>query len=195
MSCWLFIPVKPPETAKLRLSGVLDEAARARLVRSMLNRVVTAARGADHVSAVCLIGPSRHGQGEDLVLLDDPGHGLNPALDMALIHGHAHGADRVIVVAGDLPQITAQDLQLLAMVPQGKVGIAPDRHGTGTNALSLPLPDARLFAFAFGPDSCARHHDEASRLGLGVEVIHSPGLSRDIDVPADLPDAAHFSGD
>ena len=70
------------------------------------------------------------------------------------------------------------------------VAIAPDRHGRGTNALSLPLPEAEGFTFAFGPDSFALHNLEAARLGLKIEEIHSPGLACDIDEPADLPDAA-----
>ena len=74
-------------------------------------------------------------------------------------------------------------------------GIAPDRHGVGTNGLSLPLPAARGFRFAFGDDSFALHQAEAARLGLIVEVIHSPTLAKDIDVPADLADADRLLGE
>ena len=90
------------------------------------------------------------------------------------------------------PPVTPRALDRLAAVPAGEIGIAPDRHGTGTNALSLPLPQAAGFAFAFGADSFARHHDEAERLGLTIEVIHSHGLARDIDEPPDLADAAEL---
>ena len=78
---------------------------------------------------------------------------------------------------------------LLAAAPAGEIAIASDRHGTGTNAISLPLPEAEGFSFAFGPDSFARHQAEADRLGLRIEEIRSPGLARDIDEPEDLPDA------
>jgi 2-phospho-L-lactate guanylyltransferase len=103
-------------------------------------------------------------------------------------------ADRVIIIHGDLPLVTSQDLELLAAAPEGEIAIAPDRHGTGTNAISLPLPAAKGFSFAFGPDSFALHNAEAGRLGLKIEEIHSPGLSRDVDEPDDLPDAADLMG-
>ena len=78
----------------------------------------------------------------------------------------------------------------LAAAAPGSVAIAPDRHGLGTNALSLPLPAAAGFLFAFGDDSFARHRAEAERLGLAVEAVHNLRLERDVDLAEDLPDAA-----
>jgi 2-phospho-L-lactate guanylyltransferase len=195
VTCWAIIPVKAPDTAKLRLAAVLSPGERARLVAAMLDHVVATCSAANHVAQTCLVGPSRHGQPSELVLLDDPGLGLNAVLTAALDQAEAGGAQRVIVVPGDLPQVTVQDLELLAVVPATEIGIAPDRHGTGTNALSLPLPAARGFRFAFGDDSFALHQAEAARLGLAVEVIHSPTLAKDIDVPADLADADALLGE
>ena len=154
--------------------------------------VVAAAESAVNVDRICLVGPSRLDLPDDFPLAADPGQGLNPALHSALAEVAALGASRAVVVAADLPTVTPRDLELLAAVPAGEIGIAPDRHGTGTNALSLPLPQAAGFAFAFGADSFARHHDEAERLGLTIEVIHSHGLARDIDEPPDLADAAEL---
>ena len=188
MTCWAVIPVKPPAEAKRRLSGALDDSAREALVRAMLAGVVAAARGAHGIDRVVLLGPSRHGL--EIDLLADPGGGLNAALRGALGQAMAAGVSRLVILPGDLPQVTATDLSLLALVPDGEIGIAPDRHGTGTNALSLPLPATRDFAFSFGADSFAAHCAEAERLRLGIETVHSNGLARDIDLPEDLPDAA-----
>ncbi len=192
MNCWLIIPVKPAGQAKSRLAEVLGEAQRAALAEAMLRHVVTAAQGAGHVDQIALIGPSRLGLPGDVPLLADPGGGLNPALQSALAHCSGLGADRLVVLFADLPQLTSHEVQLLALAPTDAVAIAPDRHGTGTNALSLPIPAARGFTFAFGPDSFALHNAEAGRLGLRIEEVHSPGLARDIDVPEDLADAAHL---
>ena len=194
MTCWVIIPVKPPEQAKSRLAEVLDAGERKALAGAMLAHVVSAALAADHVQEVALLGPSRLGMAEDLPLLTDPGTGLNPALHCALAHVAANNADRLIILFADLPKLTSQDVQLLACAPAGTVAIAPDRHGTGTNALSLPLPAAQGFTFTFGPDSFAAHNSEAERLGLRIETIHSQGLARDVDVPEDLPDAAGLMG-
>jgi 2-phospho-L-lactate guanylyltransferase len=67
--------------------------------------------------------------------------------------------------------------------------LAPDRHGTGTNALLLrcdPAADGPAFRFHFGPDSYARHVDEAHRLGLDVVTAITAGTALDLDTPEDL---------
>lgn len=190
MSCWAIIPVKEPGEGKLRLAGSLSAAQRSALVGAMLTHVVRSARAARNIDTVCLVGKSRHGLPVDLPLLVEAESGLNPALQGALSELAARGANRVVILHGDLPQLSVQDCELLAAAAPGALAIAPDRHDTGTNALSLPLPEAAGFVFAFGPDSYARHHAEADRLGLPIETIRSPGLARDIDEPDDLPDAA-----
>jgi 2-phospho-L-lactate guanylyltransferase len=190
MTVWAIIPVKASPESKSRLAGVLDAAQRSALVEAMLGRVIDAAQAARNVAQIGLLGAPRRALSEGIALLGDPGGGLNAAVASALAEISSTAARRVIFIHGDLPLVTAQDLELLAAAPAGEVAIAPDRHGTGTNAISLPLPEAKGFSFAFGPDSFARHNAEAARLGLGIEEIHSPGLARDIDEPGDLGDAA-----
>lgn len=194
MTCWAIIPLKASAEAKSRLAGALDDAAREALVRAMAAHVAAAARGAVNIDRLCMVAPGVPDFGPDFLgdalLVADPGQGLNPALAAALAEVGAQGASRAVIVAADLPTLAPRDLELLAAAPAGEIAIAPDRHGTGTNALSLPLPQAAGFAFAFGPDSFALHHAEAERLGLAIEVIHSHGLARDIDEPPDLADAA-----
>ena len=190
MTCWVVIPFKQPGQAKGRLAAALSEADRAALASAMLYHVVGSASKAGHVQQLCLLGPTRLGLPEHIRLLADPGTGLNPALHAALEHvSDADGATRMIVLFADLPLLTSQDIELLAAAPANTIAMAPDRHGTGTNALSLPLPQARGFTFAFGTDSFARHHAEADRLGIRIEEVHSQGLARDVDMPEDLPDA------
>lgn len=189
MTCWAIIPTKTPGDGKNRLSSVLDGMARRKLVGVMLTHVVSAVEAARNVDRTCLVGPSRHGLPETLPLLNDPGQGLNAAVASAFDEAAAGGATRVLIIHGDLPQLSTQDVELLAAAAPGSLAIAPDRHGIGTNALSLPLPGAKGFTFAFGTDSFARHRAEAQRLGLATETIHSQGLAHDVDEPADLPDA------
>ncbi|MEO7248291.1 MAG: 2-phospho-L-lactate guanylyltransferase, partial [Novosphingobium sp.] len=126
---------------------------------------------------------------ETIELLPEPEGGLNAAVSSARETVAARGATRIVTLAGDLPQVTAADVGALATLLPGVIGIAPDRHGTGTNALSLPLPEALNFIYAYGPGSCVKHKAEAARLGLTLREINSPGLARDIDEPADLADA------
>jgi 2-phospho-L-lactate guanylyltransferase len=190
MTCWAIIPVKGPDEGKRRLAGALDDVARRRLVAAMLDRVVAAAQAARGIDRLLVVGPSRHGLSPGVALHPDPGGGLNAALTDALQAAADGGASRAVVIAADLPQVTARDVELLAAAPPEVIAIAPDRHETGTNAVSLPLPQALGFAFAFGPDSFARHNAEAEHLGMPVEIVEGPGLMRDVDTPADLADAA-----
>lgn len=193
MTCWAIIPVKGTELGKQRLAGVLRGADRGALVQQMLDHVVAAVRDARGIERIAIAGSSRHGQADDVALLADPGTGLNQAVTAAIAAAQAQGATRAVVVFADLPQLTARDIELLAAAPA--IALAPDRHDTGTNAVSLPLPAASGFTFGFGLDSFARHQAEAERIGLRFEVIRSPGLQRDIDEPADLTDAAGLRGD
>jgi len=186
MTCWVVIPIKAPEACKTRLRPALGEAARRELVAGMLHHVVEVAANAPGVDAVRLIGPSRHGLPETVALLPDPGEGLNPALAAALPLAGAAQVDRLVVLAGDLPRLAPSDLRALVGLAPGVLGVAPDRRGEGTNALSLPLPAARGFRFQFGPGSFAAHRAEAARLGVELQVVRSATLGLDVDEPTDL---------
>lgn len=191
MAIWAVIPVKPPQGAKTRLAGKLSPSEREALVRAMLAHVHGVVKASGKIDRVLILGPSRLGLPDDVPLLADPGTGLNPALQSVLPQVEA---DRLIVLHADLPGITPAEIDRLAGAPEGVIAIGPDRHGKGTNALSLPLPRAKDFTFAFGPDSYARHVAEAGRLGIAIETIRSPGLERDVDEPEDLADAARLTG-
>lgn len=194
MTTWAIIPIKAPGEGKQRLAGVLDPGERDTIVRAMLARVVAAVQGAAAVDRLALVGPSRLGIADNVTLLAEPGGGLNAAVSLGFFHALQAGASRVIVLHADLPLLTPDDCIALATLPAGAMGIAPDRHGTGTNALSLPLPAASGFQFAFGSDSFARHRAEAARLGLPVIELRRTGLATDIDEPDDLPDASGLTG-
>jgi 2-phospho-L-lactate guanylyltransferase len=62
--------------------------------------------------------------------------------------------------------------------------LAPDRGGTGTNALLLAPPDC--LPFAFGVGSRARHEELARAGGVMLATYAAPGTAFDVDRPADL---------
>ncbi len=95
----------------------------------------------------------------------------------------------IAVFHADLPRLGAEDVAaLLAAGERGGCAIAPDRHGTGTNALAIG--DGRAFSFAFGADSFARHRAQA---GERFEIVTRPGLALDVDTPDDLRIASRAS--
>lgn len=158
----------------------------------MLAQAIAAAREAKGVDGIALVGTLADPLPEGVELLPEPQGGLNAAVTLARGALAERGAGRVVTLAADLPLVSAEDVSALCALPSGVIGIAPDRHGTGTNALSLPIPAALDFAYGYGMGSCARHKTEAARLGLEMRLIEAPGLARDIDEPADLADAANL---
>ena len=108
--------------------------------------------------------------------------GLIPALNQARSAALAGGAGSALVLFGDLPLIEPVDVRHL-MRSGAPIVIAPDQHGTGTNALAMRPPDA--IGFAFGPDSRRAHQRAAETAGCGYVEVEGP-LSVDIDTPADL---------
>jgi 2-phospho-L-lactate/phosphoenolpyruvate guanylyltransferase len=189
MTCWIIIPIKAQGRGKQRLAAVLDADQRVTLVRDMLGHVVDVVGVSAGVDQINLLGPDDYGL-HHIPRIPDTGDGLNAALTTALTTASDAGASRVVFIAADLPLLRPKDVEQLCHTPETTIIIAPDRHGSGTNALSLPLPAARQFRFAYGTGSFAAHDAEAYRLGLDVEILHSKGLARDIDLPEDLDDVA-----
>lgn len=155
----------------------------------MLRAAIDAACEAVGARNVVIVGAAPADIDKAILVLEEPAGGLNAALDHARRALAENGATRIVSLAADLPQVTATDVLALADLPSSCAGIAPDRHGTGTNALSLPLPTAGQFTYYYGPGSCERHLAEAARIGLAMQRIERNALARDVDEPADLDDA------
>lgn len=183
---------------KSRLAPLLAPDARRALARAMASDVVDALRGAG-LDRIVLVagGPGAREVGEALGLevLDDPPGTAGtagtadpgpldraPALDRALSHAGRTVGGPTLIVAADLPALTADDLRaVLAAVAD--VVVAPTRGG-GTAAL-LRRGGAAI-APAYGVDSATRHVTAARSAGLTVAVIERPGLAHDVDRPEDL---------
>ncbi|HTZ71843.1 MAG TPA: hypothetical protein VMB71_14395, partial [Acetobacteraceae bacterium] len=107
-------------------------------------------------------------------LIADRGRGLNAELAAARA---ALGVAPLLILHSDLPLLQHQDIAaLLTAAP----AVAPDRHGTGTNALALP-PNQTL-QFRFGPNSFRRHCTELPE----ARIVRRPGLGLDLDTEEDL---------
>jgi len=189
VSCWALIPVKARGLGKTRLAPVLDPQEREALVSGMLRHVLDTVSDCRSIQRVCVLGPARPNLGSKVLRFDDPGPDLNGALESTMAAIAAAGPERLIVLPADLPCLVPADIKRLANLGPETVGIAPDRHRTGTNALSLPLPSGIWFPFSFGRDSFSIHCKNAKNRGLAVEEIVSCGLEKDVDGPLDLADA------
>jgi 2-phospho-L-lactate guanylyltransferase len=151
----------------------------------MLSAVLSAAQHARSVQHVIVISPHRDRIPADIAVLADRGESLNDALTA----GHEvlleRGFREVVILPADLPTVEAADIDaLVAAGRRGGFAIAPDKRGTGTNALCLV--SARVFRFQFGLDSRMLHCKEAMRMGMSPQVLRLSGLEFDVDMPADL---------
>jgi 2-phospho-L-lactate guanylyltransferase len=109
--------------------------------------------------------------------------GTNDAALAAVSLVVAAGAERLLLLAADLPYLTSSDLEML-VAERAPVVIAPDRHRRGTNALLLCPPYA--IPPAFGEDSFRLHREAALRASLDASIVTSHGLATDVDNPEDL---------
>jgi 2-phospho-L-lactate guanylyltransferase len=124
------------------------------------------------------------GAGAEVVPDPEDGGHVEAAL-AGIARAEAEGAECVALLAGDCPLLDPRELdRLLTGIPERYVGIVPDRHSTGTNALALRPPDA--IVPAFGEGSCARHVTAARAAGIAFGVEQLASLELDLDTPADV---------
>ena len=184
------LPVKRFDEAKQRLATGVDTERRRRLVAAMVEDVLEAIGQARSIERTIVVSGDPIAQelaaaaGAEVVPdPTDAGH-VQAAL-AGIARAEVEGADCVVLLPGDCPLLDPRELdRLLTGLPTPYVGIVPDRHGTGTNALVLNPPSA--IVPAFGEGSCARHVALAREAGVafGVEELASLGL--DLDTPADV---------
>jgi 2-phospho-L-lactate guanylyltransferase len=194
------VPVKSLETAKSRLSTTLSAEERARLVETLLRRVLRALADSGSIAQSAVVSPDPRAlaiaAAAGAAALPQAGTGLNEALEQARTWAVAGGADTLLVLLGDLPLLEGADIAAMAEIAADPVWgapvvvLAPDRHRRGTNALLLRPPDT--LPFHFGYDSYAKHVDEARAGGVELMIYRSPGTEFDLDTPGDLLDLGDF---
>ena len=190
---WTVVPVRGIAEGKSRLAAALDPAARARLNRQLIEhtlRVVAEWRG--DLNHCVIVSSCRETLAMAVHLgaaVFDEGtvaRGLNAAAAQGAAYAGSQGARQALVLACDLPSLDADALVAMAQAAESErhLVIAPDRHGTGTNAVLL---DAReTFDFHFGEGSCAKHAALAAERGWQTVLCRRPELEFDLDTPEDL---------
>ena len=186
---WAMIPVKALARAKTRLAAVLQPDECARLSRAMFMDVLSAIQEADGINHIAVLTNDTEvaelaGQLGHTVIADNTDGDLCDNLDSAARLIAARGGDTVLVIPGDIPTVTAADVETLLQKHSGGLSICPAIRDGGTNALLCSPPDA--IPFQFGTDSARRHAEEAARRGVPVARISIHAFFRDIDTPDDL---------
>lgn len=190
MKATAVLPVKRFGAAKQRLAAGIEAERRRELAAAMLADVLDAIGAARAIDRVIVVSGDPIAQelaaeaGAEVVPdPEDAGH-VQAAL-AGIARAEVERAGLVVLLAGDCPLLDARELdRLLTGVPGRYVGIVPDRHGTGTNALVLSPPDA--IVPAFGDGSRARHEGAARQAGVPFGVEELPSIELDLDTPADV---------
>lgn len=190
MKATAVLPVKRLYAAKQRLAAGLGGEQRRVLAEAMVADVLEAIGEARAVERTIVVSGDpvaqelAAGLGAEVVPdPEDAGH-VEAAL-AGIARAEVEGADCVVLLPGDCPLLDPRELdRLLTGLPDRYVGIVPDRHGSGTNALVLSPPDA--IAPAFGEGSLKRHVAAARAAGLPFEVEEVASLGLDLDTPADV---------
>lgn len=190
MNATAVLPVKRFDAAKQRLAAGLDRERRRELAAAMVADVLEAigsARAIDRTIVVTgdPIAQELASKAGAEVVPDPEDAGHVQAAQAGIARAEVEGAERVVLLAGDCPLLEPRELDwLLTGVPERYVGIVPDRHGSGTNALLLSPPDAIIPAF--GEGSRDKHIEAARRAEIPFGIEELPSIELDLDTPADV---------
>src|SRR5271166_6356930 len=186
----LLIPVKNLATAKQRLAPALTQAQRSQLTEAMLRDVMTAAAGVqDHLDVALVTGDSRAQQlARDFgfaVIEDTRGESETAAIEMATAWCEQRGYDTTVVIPGDIPLITSDELhRVLDSAPVAGAVFVPAYDRRGSNCI-LRRP-ASLIPLRFGNDSFLPHCEAMRKTGRELVILEMPGIGLDIDNPHEL---------
>jgi 2-phospho-L-lactate guanylyltransferase len=190
---WAVIVARVANGAKSRLAAALDVDQRRALALAMLSDVVDVCVGARPllagvVAVVDDAAAQRAAERAGAFVVRDPRPGdMNAAVRRGLQTVQHLGARTAIVLPGDVPRITADDLAELLAAADGAaraVIVGASRDCQGTNALLLRPAD--VIEPAFGPPSVDRHVRAGLAAHAFARVQYNLGLALDVDTPADL---------
>lgn len=188
---WAVVPVKGVAAAKQRLASRYSPRFRQALAAAMSEDVVAALAAVPELAGLAIVSAdpavaamaARHGAR----IVAEGALGGHTAAVAAGIRGVSAQADAVLTVPGDIPCVTADEIsELLRRHPRRGPAftIAPAHDRRGSNAILMTPPGA--VPLAFGDDSFLPHLAAARAAGIEPGIVALPGLSLDVDEPADL---------
>lgn len=187
------VPLKNLIHAKSRLAGVLGNSERYALALAMVEDVLGVLDEHQDITAITLLsddpGASLLAQKYSAAYWPESSlgcRGLNPLIECASERLLASGPEPLVVLHGDLPLLTVDDISAV-LACQAKLDgliVGCDSQGKGTNLLAFDAASAPRFCF--GTDSCTAHVASASNAGVAVKVLRRVGIGVDVDEAVDL---------
>ncbi len=195
----LLIPVKNLSGAKQRLAPALDQAHRSELAEAMLRDVLTAAVCVKNRIDAALVTGDAHAKAlaDEFgcqVIEDLRNESETAAIEMATACCQAQGYDTTIVVPGDIPLITGDELnRVLDAAPEEGAVFVPAYDRRGSNCI-LRRP-AAIIPLCFGNDSFLPHCEAMRKTGKQLVILEMHGVGLDIDNPHELEMLVDREGD
>jgi len=188
---FILIPVKDLSRANERLGSVLSKKQRTELAYVMLEDVFSAVRNSKLADNKLIVTVDRKAEKMALqkgfdVIREESQLGESSSVDLAIQVCRKMGAKSVLVIPGDAPLITGEDIDfVLEKEKKGKsVILVPSEDELGTNAILRKPPDS--IPSMFGNDSFRKHREEAERRYVPCDIYRNFNISIDIDEPEDI---------
>jgi 2-phospho-L-lactate guanylyltransferase len=196
------VPVKDLSKAKERLSSILPQSHRTTLAYAMLEDVLTAVKNSKLLDRIFVVTLDQHAieiakSMEIEIIVETEQNGESSSVDFAANKCKEMGADSILVIPGDAPLITSQDIDFIlkeeAKLSSPVVILVPARDELGTNAILRKPPD--IIPSRFGYDSYNKHKSEANMKNIPHRTYKNPRIALDIDQPDDLEMFANYHSD
>lgn len=188
---FVIVPVKDLSKAKERLSSLLPQHERTALAYAMLEDVLLALKGsklADRRFIVTLDAKAiKMASAMGIEIIEETEqNGESASVDYASQISIDMGATSMLVIPGDAPLITSDDIDFILEREKDTPSIIfiPARDKLGTNAILRKPPDA--IQSMFGDDSYNKHMNEADKNNISYESYENTRIGLDIDRPEDL---------
>ena len=189
---YVVLAMRGIHSSKRRLESAVDAASRAELNRWLLARTLRIVGqwlgGMDNCIFVTACAEALAvAKAAGTRAIDEPGGALghNHAAAVGVARAASVGAREVMMLPCDLPLVSGAALDAFAALRgERTLVLAPDRHGTGTNAL---IVDATAgIEFKFGDGSLRLYDAWARERAHSVAICTRYELGFDLDTPADL---------
>ncbi len=176
----LIVPVKSFAFAKGRLATTLTNEQRSELARECATTVLRAGMPWPTYVICDNDDVAKWGNDNGAIVVRCLEPGIDAAVRAGRTRANLDGADHVVVAHSDLPLAHRFD----HLVLEDTITFVPDRRLDGTNVIAMPTNSP--FITTYGPDSFARHTQQANDLGVTYQVVHDDDLALDLDTADDL---------
>jgi len=185
------VPVKHLSKAKERLSLILSHTERTALAYAMLEDVLRAMKGSKLLDRLFVVTSDENAieLAKSLgveIIKETKQEGESASVDYASKICKNLGAQSVLVIPGDTPLVTHEDLDSILEKEKSypSLILVPARDEMGTNAILRKPPNVIPSRFRY--DSLKKHINEARQRNIPYEVYNLPRAALDVDEPEDL---------